>query len=1140
MLRLILLTIAAAASAAERPLATIGRGPAPKVDGKLNEPAWRTCAQMLPFIQADGAGLARVQTRALAFYSAQGLHVAFVCDEPQPEKLLAFCKTRDEGVWRDDCIELFLQRPGSKTVYHIIVNSRGTVYDDRDGNPKWNAALAVKAFKGARAWGVEMSIPWPAPGGPAKPGETWRANFCRERKVKSELSCWSCTYGHFLKPERFGELRFAAAAARVESLALSPPAPGANRARLKVVLPPGAAGEVAAAGGKPVALPAGGGQAEVVYPLGLSDEEVVFTVRVAGRDAWRAVVPASVQPAPKLRELEDELNAFRQLQASLPADSPLRRALPAQLAPAARAAEALRNAIQRSLKSGKPLGLAAYKKLNGEAGARARQLQASRWPVWTQNDWLDVDRRARPASLESITELNWTALVNEYESGNVIITNLGSEPLRLRLLASDFTLMRPLAPEKRNLVRNGGMNDANRDRIPDGWMPATGDRRGFAVEPAPGRGRVLAIRRSRPSKGFTLRQNVALQPGKRYTLEFWVKCDHASPNVRVHVINAGWTWGPGSPWLGGTHGWRRVRISFTPPKSRVYQVVIRDAGRGLGDVWLDDFRLVEGIGSDVTFAGFRPRLLVADWQALRGGRVVADPLIPLNRAGRLDVPPGESRQVWLTLPARDLPPGDYEATLEIRPLAQAKLKAAPAGKRVALRLRIAPLRLKASPEFAVYNWDYARNADYVRDLFEHKVNFFLVSTGMPHPEFDAQGRAKGRIDYSRYDRLLRVKMRYARRAGGRILFAYGVIRDFHFGVAKRRGWAFRSAAWDRAFRYTYTHWLRHLHALGLRYDDFCVQVWDEATGANIRYVVEGGKLLREIDPDVRLVMDGAQSLAEVKRIDPYIDVWIPHLTMLLRRDPDGKLLAYYKRTGEPVYTYTCSTRMKALSPYSYHRLKPWQAARLGLDGVFYWAYNSWRGDPWNDFDGPIADCGVIYPPAWGKPITSRRWEASREGVEDWQLLRLVKRLADAAGPQGDAARKLIVDALNQVTAEPKDVGRAAAYRLRLIAAAEQLAGRAPLRVLKAQARESATKGDYLGAPAVLPRLDVSFATNRPAAGKLLYRVRGDDAWREAAFAQNTTHRVRVELPPESTADWLIVAWDAAGRVAAYAPRAGAR
>jgi len=1110
------------------PLAQVGRGAAPVIDGNLAEPAWQACAQLLPFIKMGGEGIAEVRTRALVFYDDQRLYAGFRCDEPHMDKLVAMNTTRDSALWHDDCIEVLIHRPGTGELYHIIVNTPGVTFEAKDEETSWNPDLKAAVLKGNDRWSVELSVPWSQIGGPPKPGETWKANFCRERKVKSELSSWSCSHGRFTTRANFGEIVFAERAVRLDKFELGPQLPGANAARLKLALPGQAVAEISVAGADPIRTAAGSADAiELIYPIGLTDGDVVFEARTEGRHVWRCAIPVKIQPRPQLGGLDRPFKATRRFLQSLPADSPLRTPLQTTLDKAARAGTALREAIKSSLAENKPLDPGRYRKLNTAVGAEAASLALARWPVWTKNNWLNLDRTELPDTLEDLGQIDVKLLVNEYESANVILTNLSAEPLRLRLTATDLIWFTELPPTTRNLISNGSFEtDANRDGVPDGWRHISGNRKSWRLQDDADHGRVIAIDCAKTGK-LTIRQDLDLQPGRPYLLDLWARSVRATSTVRVGVINQGWTRARFCRGLTGTSGWHRIRRPIHVQSGPPHQLVIWVREGGRGTVWLDEIRLIEGADPAVRFEGTAPKLAVADWQELRGGSVVADPLIPLNGAGRLDVPPGESRQIWITLPARDLPPGRYECAVQATPLATVVDQGSPAGKAVRIQLDVQPVRLGTHPDFAVYNWDYALSGPrstseaYVRDLFDHKVNWFLVTTSMPRPKFDARGNPIGSADFAAYDRLLRIKGRYAREAGGQILFSYGIIRSFERSVSREYGYKFMDDAWVRAFTHTYTTWLAHLKALGLGYDAFCIQVWDEATGENVAHVVEAGKLLRKIDPKVRLVMDGAQSVEEVRRMDPYIDVWIPHLRSLQRPKAGPPLLEQYRKTGEPVHTYTCSVHMKSLSPYTYHRLKPWQAAKLGLDGVFYWAYNSWRGDPWNDFDGPIADCGAIYNGVDG-PISSRRWEASREGIEDWQIMRLVERLAKVEGIDKQAAtraRKLVDEALDTVLSKKDKPDLANRYRVKLIKTAVALAESNPLAV--GAVAETMKGRDLI----------VTFKTNRPAAGKLLYRVFGDKAWHAVEIAEGTEHTVRVELPPFARADWIVVAWDALGRVA---------
>lgn len=67
-----------------------------------------------------------------------------------------------------------------------------------------------------------------------------------------------------------------------------------------------------------------------------------------------------------------------------------------------------------------------------------------------------------------------------------------------------------------------------------------------------------------------------------------------------------------------------------------------------------------------------------------------------------------------------------------------------------------------------------------------------------------------------------------------------------------------------------------------------------------------GPLLPEIDRNLRWVMDGAQSLEEVRRMDPFVDIWILHLSVLqeprtgmplLASSPEGAVSVYERELG---------------------------------------------------------------------------------------------------------------------------------------------------------------------------------------------------------------------------------------------------
>jgi hypothetical protein len=186
----------------------------PVLDGRLDDPCWKNAEVAQNFMLNDGSGPAKAQSLAYVAHDDKNLYVAYRCDEPQMKFLVAKVKDRDGRVWEDDCIEIFLQpdRANPQDFYHIVFNTLGMLRDERGASADWDSHATAKVALAPDGWTIEATIPFSSLGSPPKPGDTWGLNLCRSRQAKPgadrEFSCWSCTYGSFAKPERFGELLF--------------------------------------------------------------------------------------------------------------------------------------------------------------------------------------------------------------------------------------------------------------------------------------------------------------------------------------------------------------------------------------------------------------------------------------------------------------------------------------------------------------------------------------------------------------------------------------------------------------------------------------------------------------------------------------------------------------------------------------------------------------------------------------------------------------------------------------------------------------------------------------------------------------------------------------------------------------------
>jgi hypothetical protein len=167
----------------------------PRLDGQL-EDLWQTARTGRPFSEVPSGKPAGIQTETFIGFDDQALYIAFHCQEPDMPGLVAGVRDHDGAeIWRDDCVEVFLDIGHSRATYcHFILNARGTKLDQacKGGsgptpaaayltwNPRWTAAVGTTS----NGWTAEMRIPFAELGVEKNTPRQWGINLCRERRDK--------------------------------------------------------------------------------------------------------------------------------------------------------------------------------------------------------------------------------------------------------------------------------------------------------------------------------------------------------------------------------------------------------------------------------------------------------------------------------------------------------------------------------------------------------------------------------------------------------------------------------------------------------------------------------------------------------------------------------------------------------------------------------------------------------------------------------------------------------------------------------------------------------------------------------------------------------------------------------------------
>lgn len=126
------------------------------------------------------------------------------------------------------------------------------------------------------------------------------------------------------------------------------------------------------------------------------------------------------------------------------------------------------------------------------------------------------------------------------------------------------------------------------------------------------------------------------------------------------------------------------------------------------------------------------------------------------------------------------------------------------------------------------------------------------------------------------------------------------------------------------------------------------------------------------------------------------------------RIKSGKLTTYYVCCG-PAYPNTF-----LFSPLVESRILPWISMQRGFDGLLRWSYDDWTESPytktkWGEWG--TGDCFFVYP-GKDRVVTSVRWEELREGIQDYELMRLLQeKISATPEPERSPLKKQFQDAV---------------------------------------------------------------------------------------------------------------------------------
>ena len=132
----------------------------PKIDGVLDDAAWKTAYKTERFTWANGRP-ATNKTQLLATFDARNLYLAVRCAVQSKAALkLRFPKDYNGGrAWGDDCVDFKISGDGLRTTCQFILTAAGAYFDARNSVAKWNPGWSRGARIGEKEYTLEIAIP---------------------------------------------------------------------------------------------------------------------------------------------------------------------------------------------------------------------------------------------------------------------------------------------------------------------------------------------------------------------------------------------------------------------------------------------------------------------------------------------------------------------------------------------------------------------------------------------------------------------------------------------------------------------------------------------------------------------------------------------------------------------------------------------------------------------------------------------------------------------------------------------------------------------------------------------------------------------------------------------------------------------
>ncbi len=362
-------------------------------------------------------------------------------------------------------------------------------------------------------------------------------------------------------------------------------------------------------------------------------------------------------------------------------------------------------------------------------------------------------------------------------------------------------------------------------------------------------------------------------------------------------------------------------------------------------------------------------------QLVLDGSIVFDPLIPLH-SNKLECSNSWNTYLWFSIDI-DENINSEKITVEIQS-EKSDVKA------VEVDLQIENLDQSDACNLNVVNWAYPQQdkpiwnvrTDLYQDLVNHGVNVLVI-----HPSLLKLPNSVGKVQNINKKEILNQIKNIKENDKDATILLYMAI-----GPWLDKNQKLSELQREKVLTGWVTYIDQFLRKEGYSRDQWMLYPVDEPVAKRLEQLFWTIDLIKKVSPDIRIyanpiaVHSNKITYGQLKKLSNKVDVIQPDFELVQEQ------MTLFQNLNKPWWFYdNPAYPAKKTEPYFYRSLalKAWT---LGATGTGFWSYSDTSNtSAWDDFDGNRGDWAVVYE---GKKniISSRRWEAFAQGVNDYRFL----------------------------------------------------------------------------------------------------------------------------------------------------------